>query len=53
MTEQELIDFVTNNMMDQYSLRAGVIFLETFPYTGSGKIARKDLRAMAKKLAVK
>ncbi|GAB1863717.1 Luciferin 4-monooxygenase [Camponotus japonicus] len=53
VTEQELIDFVTNNMMDQYSLRAGVIFLETFPYTGSGKIARKDLRAMAKKLAVK
>ncbi|XP_029156723.1 4-coumarate--CoA ligase 1-like [Nylanderia fulva] len=52
ITEQELIDFVSNNMMDQYRLRAGVIFLETFPYTGSGKIARKDLRAMAKKLAV-
>ncbi|XP_072767551.1 luciferin 4-monooxygenase-like [Anoplolepis gracilipes] len=52
VTEQELIEFVANNMMDQYKLRAGVIFLDTFPYTSSGKIARKDLRAMAKKLAV-
>lgn len=51
VTEQELIDFVANNMMDQYKLRAGVIFLDNFPYTGSGKIARKDLKAMAKKLA--
>ncbi|XP_029664069.1 4-coumarate--CoA ligase 1-like isoform X2 [Formica exsecta] len=53
VTKQELIDFVANNMMDQYKLRAGVIFLDTFPYTGSGKIARKDLKAMAKKLTVK
>ncbi|KAL6434387.1 hypothetical protein ACFW04_006056 [Cataglyphis niger] len=51
VTEQELIEFVANNMMDQYKLRAGVIFLDSFPYTGSGKIARKDLKAMAKKLA--
>ncbi|XP_025262010.1 4-coumarate--CoA ligase 1-like [Camponotus floridanus] len=51
VTEQELIDLVANNMMDQYKLRAGVIFLDTFPYTGSGKIARKELRAIAKKLA--
>ncbi|XP_011690614.1 PREDICTED: 4-coumarate--CoA ligase 1-like [Wasmannia auropunctata] len=49
-TEQELIDFVAKNMMDHYKLRAGVIFLDTFPYTGSGKIARKDLKEMAKKL---
>jgi len=37
-------------MMDHYKLRAGVIFLDSFPYTGSGKIARKDLKEMAKKL---
>ncbi|XP_011872345.1 PREDICTED: 4-coumarate--CoA ligase 1-like [Vollenhovia emeryi] len=49
-TEQELIDFVAKNMMDHHKLRAGVVFLETFPYTGSGKIARKDLKEMAKKL---
>ncbi|XP_020290414.1 4-coumarate--CoA ligase 1-like [Pseudomyrmex gracilis] len=53
VTEQELIDYVANNMMDQYKLRGGVVFLESFSYTGSGKIARKHLRAMAKTLAVK
>ncbi|CAL1680762.1 unnamed protein product [Lasius platythorax] len=52
VTEQELIDLVANSMMDQYKLRAGVIFLDAFPYTGSGKIAKKELKIMAKKLAV-
>jgi len=51
VTEQELIDLVANNMTDQYKLRAGVIFLDTFSYTGSGKITKKELKAMAKKLA--
>ncbi|XP_071639667.1 uncharacterized protein [Temnothorax longispinosus] len=50
VTEQELIDFVAKNMMDHFKLRAGVIFLDAFPYTGSGKIARKDLKEIAKKL---
>ncbi|XP_018369931.1 PREDICTED: 4-coumarate--CoA ligase-like 7 [Trachymyrmex cornetzi] len=50
VTEQDLIDFVAKNMMDHYKLRAGIIFLDAFPYTGSGKIARKDLKEMTKKL---
>jgi len=50
VTEQELIDFVAKNMMDQCKLRAGVIFLDSFPYTASGKISRKDLKEMARKL---
>ncbi|EGI64551.1 Luciferin 4-monooxygenase, partial [Acromyrmex echinatior] len=50
VTEQELIDFVARNMMDHYKLRAGVIFLDNFPYTGSGKISRKDLKVMTKEL---
>jgi len=33
-------------------LRVKVVFLDAFPYTSSGKIARKDLRVMAKKLEV-
>ncbi|XP_032691423.1 4-coumarate--CoA ligase 1-like [Odontomachus brunneus] len=53
ITEQELIEFVANNMMDHFKLRAGVVFLDNFPYTGSGKIARKELKAMAKKLEMK
>ncbi|XP_036138313.1 4-coumarate--CoA ligase 1 [Monomorium pharaonis] len=50
VTEQELIDLVANEKIDHYKLRAGVIFLNAMPYTGFGKIARKDLKEMAKKL---
>lgn len=49
VTEQELIDLVASNMMDHFKLRAGVVFLDSFPYTGSGKIAKKELRALARK----
>lgn len=52
MAEQELIDLVANNMMDQCRLRGGVIFLNALPHTISGKILKKELKAMAKKLAV-
>jgi len=51
VTEKELVDLVANNMMDSHKLRAGVVFLSPFPYTGSGKIAKKELKTMAKKLA--
>ncbi|KAG5307095.1 LUCI monooxygenase, partial [Acromyrmex insinuator] len=51
VTEQELIDFVAKNMEDRYKLRGGVIFLDSFPCTDSGKISKKDLKAMARKLA--
>lgn len=50
VTEQELIDIVAKNMMDHCKLRAGVIFLDNFPRTFTGKIAKKDLKAMAKEL---
>ncbi|XP_039309199.1 acetyl-coenzyme A synthetase [Solenopsis invicta] len=50
VTEQELIDFVAKNMMDIYKLRAGVIFIDRFPYTATGKMSKKDLKAMAKEL---
>lgn len=50
MTEQELIDLVADNMMDHYKLRAGVIFLNALPRTNTGKVMKKELRAMAKKL---
>ncbi|XP_012059695.1 PREDICTED: 4-coumarate--CoA ligase 1-like [Atta cephalotes] len=44
VTEQELIDFVAENMEDRCKLRAGVIFLDSFPYTGSGKISKKRFK---------
>ncbi|XP_029159132.1 4-coumarate--CoA ligase 1-like isoform X2 [Nylanderia fulva] len=43
VTEQELIEFVLNNMKNQYKLLAKIIFLDAFPYTGS-KIAKTELK---------
>jgi len=51
VTEKELVDLVANNMTDSHKLRAGVVFLDTFPFTGSGKVARVELKEIAKKLA--
>jgi len=45
------MDLVANNIMDTPKLHAGVVFLDTFPYTGSSKIARIQLKEIAKKLA--
>ncbi|XP_011636485.1 4-coumarate--CoA ligase 1-like [Pogonomyrmex barbatus] len=50
VTEQELINFVANNMTDLYKLRAGVIFVDNFPYLGTGKVSKKDLKIMAKQM---
>jgi len=49
VTKKELMDLVANNMMDTHKLRAGIVFLDTFPYTGSGKIAKIELKEIVKK----
>ncbi|XP_046833712.1 uncharacterized protein LOC124430758 [Vespa crabro] len=48
VSERELQELVAKNMTDPYHLRGGVKFLEKMPYTGSRKISRKNLKAMAK-----
>ncbi|XP_015173344.1 PREDICTED: 4-coumarate--CoA ligase 1-like [Polistes dominula] len=48
VTERDLQDFVEKNMTDIYYLRDGVKFLDKMPHTPSGKISRKDLKAMVK-----
>ncbi|EZA56247.1 4-coumarate--CoA ligase-like protein [Ooceraea biroi] len=53
VTEKELVDLVAKNMTDAFRLRAGVVFLDTFPHLGCGRLAKNELKAMAKKLAVK
>ncbi|CAL7935336.1 unnamed protein product [Xylocopa violacea] len=52
VSAEELIKLVEINMTDYNKLRAGVKFLPNLPHTNSGKIARKELRAMAKKYAI-
>ncbi|XP_017893188.1 4-coumarate--CoA ligase 1-like [Ceratina calcarata] len=51
VSAEELIKIVEMNLMDHHKLRGGVKFLPTLPHTHSGKIARKELRAVAKTLA--
>ncbi|XP_076645500.1 luciferin 4-monooxygenase isoform X2 [Halictus rubicundus] len=52
VTAEELILIVENKFPDAYKLRGGVQFVPTLPHTFSGKISRKDLKAMAKSMAV-
>ncbi|KAI4477209.1 hypothetical protein M0802_014771 [Mischocyttarus mexicanus] len=48
ISERDLQEFVKKNMADSYLLRGGVKFLDKMPHTPSGKISRKDLKAMVK-----
>ncbi|XP_076374554.1 uncharacterized protein LOC117224286 isoform X3 [Megalopta genalis] len=52
VSANELIAKVENNFVDAYRLRGGVKFLSALPYTATGKIARAQLRNIAKSLAV-
>ncbi|XP_076248734.1 luciferin 4-monooxygenase [Calliopsis andreniformis] len=49
---QEIINLVETNLMDHCKLRGGVHFMASLPHTPSGKIARKELKAIAKTLRV-
>ena len=52
VTAAELMKLVANNLMDYCQLRGGVKFLPSLPHTPSGKIARNELKKMAKAMAV-
>ena len=49
ITEQEITDFVKQNVSSHKQLRGGVVFMDVIPKSPSGKILRKDLRELAKK----
>ncbi|XP_034947538.1 LOW QUALITY PROTEIN: 4-coumarate--CoA ligase 1-like [Chelonus insularis] len=51
VTENEIHELVNSKLHDRMKLRGGICFLDKMPYTSSGKISKKELRAMAKKLA--
>lgn len=53
VTERELEALVKNNMTERNHLRAGVKFLDSLPHTPSGKVSRKDLKAMARSYQAK
>ena len=49
ISEQEIKDFVKENLAQHKQLRGGVIWLEAIPKSPSGKILRRELRDAAKK----
>lgn len=49
ITEEDIKSFVKKNVADYKQLRGGVVFVDTIPKSPSGKILRKDLRAIAKR----
>lgn len=52
VSAEELMKMVEHTLMDACRLRGGVKFLPSLPHTHSGKIARKELKVMAKELAI-
>lgn len=48
ISAEKVIQFVKDNVASYKQLRGGVVFLNAIPKSPSGKILRKDLRAMAK-----
>jgi 4-coumarate--CoA ligase len=48
ISEEQIKAFVKEHMATYKQLRGGVIFMDAIPKSPSGKILRKDLRAMAK-----
>jgi 4-coumarate--CoA ligase len=48
ISEEKIKAFVKEHMATYKQLRGGVVFIDAIPKSPSGKILRKDLRAMAK-----
>lgn len=46
---KEISDWIAGKVANHKKLRGGVVLIEAIPKSPSGKILRKDLRAMTKK----
>jgi 4-coumarate--CoA ligase len=49
ISAEEIKDYIKDNVAGYKQLRGGVIFLDSIPKSASGKILRKDLRALAQR----
>ncbi|KIX09436.1 uncharacterized protein Z518_00516 [Rhinocladiella mackenziei CBS 650.93] len=49
ISEEQIKDFVKQNLAQHKQLRGGVVFLEAIPKSPSGKILRRELRELAKR----
>ncbi|XP_060525163.1 uncharacterized protein LOC132701328 [Cylas formicarius] len=46
VTEQDILDFVSDNFSHEKHLHGGVVFVDDIPKTASGKILRRELRKL-------
>ncbi|KAM7194445.1 putative 4-coumarate--CoA ligase [Naviculisporaceae sp. PSN 640] len=49
ITENEIVEWVSEQVSNYKRIRGGVVFLDAIPKSPSGKILRKDLRELAKR----
>lgn len=47
LEEQNVVDFVANNLPDYKKLHGGAYFVDEFPMTASGKILKRDVKVIA------
>ncbi|XP_071876897.1 uncharacterized protein [Bombus fervidus] len=52
VSAEELIKMVASNLLDYYKLRGGVRFLPSLPHTHTGKISKKELKAIARGIVI-
>ncbi|XP_033364444.1 4-coumarate--CoA ligase 1-like [Bombus vosnesenskii] len=52
VSAEELIKMVASNLVDNCKLRGGVRFLPSLPHTHSGKISKKELKAIARTIVI-
>lgn len=53
LTEQDVIDFANSNASPAKKIRGGVIFINEIPKSPAGKILRRQLRELLKKMSLK
>lgn len=49
VTKEEIMEYVEGKVAQYKKLRGGVVIMDVIPKSASGKILRKELRAIAKK----
>lgn len=47
---EEIVDWVASKVANHKKLRGGVVFIDAVPKSPSGKILRKELRQLAKRI---
>lgn len=53
ISEQEILDFVKENVSGYKQLRGGIVWVDEIPKSASGKILRKELKARAEESKAK